>query len=61
MLVLGAQRSDSEKYTCIYILFKILFHYRILQDIDHSSLCYQPVLAGYLFYTEQHEYFKKNS
>ena len=33
-------------YTCvymfvyIYILFQILFHYRLLQDIEYSSLCY---------------------
>ena len=25
---------------CIYILFQILFHYRLLQDIEYSSLCY---------------------
>ena len=24
----------------IYILFQILFHYRLLQDIEYSSLCY---------------------
>ena len=24
----------------MYILFKILFHYRLLQDIEYSSLCY---------------------
>ena len=25
---------------CAYVLFKILFHYRLLQDIKYSSLCY---------------------
>ena len=24
----------------MYILFQILFHYRLLQDIEYSSLCY---------------------
>ena len=24
----------------IYILFQILFHYSLLQDIEYSSLCY---------------------
>ena len=24
----------------IYILFQILFYYRLLQDIEHGSLCY---------------------
>ena len=27
-------------YTYMYILFQILFHYRLLQDIHCSSLCY---------------------
>ena len=27
-------------YTCIYILFQILFPYRLLQNIEYSSLCY---------------------
>ena len=25
---------------CIHILFQILFHYSLSQDIDYSSLCY---------------------
>ena len=24
-----------------YIIFKIIFHYRLLQDIEYSSLCYK--------------------
>ena len=24
----------------IYIIFQILFHYRLLQDIEYNSLCY---------------------
>ena len=38
MLVSGVQQTDSVLY--IYIFFQILFHYRLLQDIEYSSLCY---------------------
>ena len=38
MLVSGFQQSDSIIH--IYILFQIHFHYRLLQDIEYSSLCY---------------------
>ena len=24
----------------LYMLFQILFHYRLLQDMEYSSLCY---------------------
>ena len=52
MLVSGVQQSDS--VICIYIhththththiyFFQILFHYRLLQDIEYSSLCYTVV------------------
>ena len=27
-------------YISIYIIFQILFHHRLLQDIEYSSLCY---------------------
>ena len=30
----------SYTYICIYILFHILFHYSLLQDIEYSFLCY---------------------
>ena len=41
MLVSGVQQSDSfiHIYQSIHILFQILFHYRILQGIEYSSLC----------------------
>ena len=35
VLVSGVQQSDSVK-----ILFQILFHYSLLQDIEHSSMFY---------------------
>ena len=36
MLISGVQHSDS----VIYVYFWILFSYRLLQDIEYSSLCY---------------------
>ena len=36
---------------CIYIFFfKILFPYKLLQNIEYSSLCYIVGLADHLFY-----------
>ena len=35
-------------YSLIYILFQILFPYRLLQNIDYSSLCY-TVGPGWLY------------
>ena len=43
VLVLSdVQEIDSVIHTCIYIyiLFNILVHYGLLQDTEHSSLCY---------------------
>ena len=37
MLVSGVQQSDA---VIQYILFQILFPYRLLQDNEHSSLYY---------------------
>ena len=43
VLVSGIQQSDSAIYVSvfiyIYILLQILFHHRLLQDIEYSSLC----------------------
>ena len=38
-------------YIYTYIIFKITFHYRLLQDIDYSSLCYtvKPLLPSVHF------------
>ena len=38
VLVSGVQQSNSVIHMHIYILFPILFHYRLLQDIEYSSL-----------------------
>ena len=59
MLVSSVQQSDSYIYVCvfiyiykhIYILFRILFHYRLLQNIEYSSLCYK-VSPCYLIYVK---------
>ena len=41
-------------YVCVYayILFFILFHYSLLQDIEYSSLCYTvgPCCGASYFY-----------
>ena len=41
LLVSGGQQSESVLYIYIYIyiLFQILFHYKLLHDIEYSSLC----------------------
>jgi len=38
--VLGVPQSDSVINKYVSILFQILCHYRLLQDIEYSSLCY---------------------
>ena len=40
MLVSGVQQSDSVMYTHVPIIFEILFPFRLLQNIEPSSLCY---------------------
>ena len=42
VLVSGVHFCDSVVHMCIniYILFQILFPYRLLQNIEYSSLCY---------------------
>ena len=30
----------THTYAHIYVLFQILFHYTLLQDVEYSSLCY---------------------
>ena len=39
-VVLGSSVQQSDSVTHISILFQILFHYRLLQDTEYSSLCY---------------------
>ena len=54
MVVSGAQQCDSVIYVSvkIYILFQILVFYRLLQNIEYSSLCYTVGPVGYPFYKE---------
>ena len=39
-------------YVCVteYISFQMLFHYRLLQDIEYRSLCYTVGPVGYFMY-----------
>ena len=39
-IVLISAVKQSGSVIHIYILFQILFHYRLLQDIEYNSLCY---------------------
>ena len=50
VLVSGVQQSDSVIDIHIFILFQILFSYRLSQNVEQSSLSYvQQVLLDYLF------------
>ena len=40
MLVSGAQQRESVRHKHIFVLFQILFPYRLLQDIELPSLGY---------------------
>ena len=42
VLLSGVQQSDSviHIHISIYVIFQILFHYRLLQDIEYSSRSY---------------------
>ena len=46
-LVSGVQQSDSVMYT--HILFQIIFHYRLLQDIEYISLCHTVGLCSFIY------------
>ena len=43
------RRKVAHLYIYTYIIFEIIFHYRLLQDTKYSSLCYTVNLC-YLFY-----------
>ena len=36
--------SETPGKPNIYIIFQIIFHYRLLQEIEYSSLCYTIIL-----------------
>ena len=52
MQVSGTQQSNSitHIYVYIYILFQILFPYRLLQNTECSSLCHTVGPCGFLLY-----------
>ena len=46
------QQRDSVIYIHMCVLFQILFPFRLLQNIEQTSLCYRlstDFLVGYLF------------
>ena len=43
VLVSGVQQIDA-------VFFQIIFCYRLLQDIEYSSLCYTVNSVAYLFF-----------
>ena len=52
VLVSSAQQSDSVTHVYISILFQILFHYSLLQDIEYSSVLYsRSLLFTYFIYS----------
>ena len=55
MLLSDEQQSNSDMDMHIYFfLFQILFHYRLLQDIEYSSLC--SALGPWLCFTHSGVY-----
>ena len=55
MLVSGVKQSDSVIHILVSILFQIILPFRLLQNIEQSSLCYTvvhvdiPFLGMFLF------------
>ena len=55
MLVSGVQQSDSDIFS--YLFFQIIFCYRLLQDIEYSSLCYTGGPSIYFIYSSVSLFF----
>ena len=51
----SGEKPERTFWPTQYILFQILFHYRLLQDTEYSSLCYisQPLLFIYFIYSTE--------
>ena len=49
--VSGIGQSDQLHNACMFLLFHILFHYMLLQDIEYTSLC--CTVGPCLFYVQQ--------
>ena len=43
VLISGIQHSGSFIHMCVYILFHVIFAYRLLENIESDSLCYTMV------------------
>ena len=48
VLVSGVQHSDSVIHIHVSILFQILFPFRLLRNIEQSSLCYTVGMTSFL-------------
>ena len=51
---LSYEGSPTHVYSFLYIYIQIIFHYRLLQDIKHCSLCYTvtPCCLSILYYSD---------
>ena len=54
LTVLQVHSEVIQLYKYTYIIFEIIFHYKLFQDIDSNSLCYTVNLCCLL-----HIFFKK--
>ena len=61
VLVSGVQQSDTVIHMHVSILFQILFPFKLLQNIEQSSLCYtvRPFLLSILNLAVCTNYFFK--
>ena len=50
----GVQQSDSFIHICVSVLFQILFPFRLLHNIEQSSLCYTvgPCWLSFFFFNK---------
>ena len=53
LLVSGVQQSDSVIHIYVSIVFQILFPFRLLHNIEQSSLCVAKDLVTYAFQIQQ--------
>ena len=45
LTIFQAHSKVVQLYMYTYIIFHVIFHYRLLQDIDYGSLCYRVNLC----------------
>ena len=49
VLVSDIQQHDSVIHLKVSILFQIIFPFRLLQSIEHSSLCYRLLVIYFIY------------